>query len=160
MLPLLMMKLVILQVPDTLQEPAVVNKDLNEDIDVQEPAAVAITKLTPINKLLELSDDDDLSKDETGSYTHVDRIRNNDLYRSNKADESCHLYLNTTPSPDRPNNIPPPTSHSHSAHNMYMGSNDRDVFCLDTQNVYQSNTSFFTNNDDSDALSNCRPSSD
>ncbi|GES80885.1 hypothetical protein GLOIN_2v1840951 [Rhizophagus clarus] len=178
--------------PNTTKQPAVVNEDLNEDIDVQEPAAVAITKLTPINKLLELSDDDDLSEDggpfnendtnferepltpiandsnrihnnildETGSYTRVDRIRNNDLYRSNKADESRRLYLNTTPSPDRPNNIPPPTSRSHSAHNMYMGSNDRDVFRPDTQNVYQSNTSFFTNNDDSDALSNCRPSSD
>ncbi|GBB96856.1 hypothetical protein RclHR1_28550001 [Rhizophagus clarus] len=170
----------------------VVNEDLNENIDIQEPAAVAITKLTPINKLLELSDDDDLLEDsgpfnendtnfeheplmpitndsnrihnnildETGSYTRVDRIRNNDLYRSNKADESCRLYLNTTPSPDHPNNIPLLISRSHSAHNMYMGSNDCDVFRPDTQNVYQLNTSFFTNNDDSDALSNCQPSSD
>jgi hypothetical protein len=47
---------------DTVQEPAAINEVLNEDIEVQEPAAVAITKLTPINKLLELNNDDDLSE--------------------------------------------------------------------------------------------------
>jgi hypothetical protein len=36
---------------DTVQEPAAINEVLNEDVEVQEPAAVAIAKLTPIDKL-------------------------------------------------------------------------------------------------------------
>lgn len=47
----------------TIRELAVVNEVLNEEVDViQEPVAAATAKLTPINKLLELSDDDDLSE--------------------------------------------------------------------------------------------------
>ena len=118
--------------------------------------------------------------DETESYTNVDRIHNNDSYRSNET--RSHSYLNTTPRLDRPNNnappyrsnesresqsrsylstipcpnTPPPTSRSHNTH---MGFNDRDIFRLNTQNLYHSNTSFFTN-DDNNARSTCRSSSD
>ena len=47
----------------TIQELAAVNEVLNEEVDViQEPVVAATAKLTPINKLLELSDDDDLSE--------------------------------------------------------------------------------------------------
>jgi hypothetical protein len=41
---------------------AAINEILNEDVDIREPAATAIAELTPINKLLELSDDDVLSE--------------------------------------------------------------------------------------------------
>ncbi|PKC56097.1 hypothetical protein RhiirA1_474518 [Rhizophagus irregularis] len=43
---------------------AAINEILNEDVGIREPAATAIAELTPINKLLELSDDDVLSEDE------------------------------------------------------------------------------------------------
>ena len=115
--------------------------------------------------------------DETGSYTNVDRIRNNgsyqsnetrsrsylsttphnntSLYRSNESRESrSRSYLSTIPCPN--NNTPPPTSRCHNTH---MGFNDRDVFRLNTQNLYHLNTSLFAN-DDNNARSICRSSSD
>ena len=119
--------------------------------------------------------------DETEPYTNVDRIHNNDSYRSNET--RSHSYLNTTPRldnntppyrsnesresrsrsylstiPHPNNNTPPPTSRSHNTHNTHMGFNGRDVFRLNTQNLYHSNTSFFTN-DDNNAHS-CQSSSD
>ncbi|GBB94115.1 hypothetical protein RclHR1_22960001 [Rhizophagus clarus] len=83
---------------------------LNEGVDIQEIAAAAIAKLTPINKFLELSnDDDDFQKmildetDETGSYTNIDRIRNNDLSRFHQkaaktfpVDCNCNFKFNNS----------------------------------------------------------------
>lgn len=58
-----------------------------------------------------------------------------------------HLYMDTTPRPNHPNNnIPPPTSHPYNINNSYIGYNDWDVFHLTIRNMVHSNTSFFTNN--------------
>jgi hypothetical protein len=97
---------------------------------------------------------------DSNSIHNNDRIRNNDLHQPNKTYESCsRSYLNTTFCPNHPNNnTPPPTSRPHSTNNSYIGStNDRDVFRLNTQNMFHSNTPLFTN-DDSDARSTIRTS--
>lgn len=70
--------------------------------------------------------------DESGN---VDRIRNNDSYRSNEIHEPrSRLHYNTTPGPNHPREF-----------------ND-DVFRLNPQKVFHLNTPFFTN-DHSDARS-------
>ncbi|GBC25343.2 hypothetical protein GLOIN_2v1840951 [Rhizophagus irregularis DAOM 181602=DAOM 197198] len=147
---------------------AAINEILNKDVGIRELAATAIAELTPINKLLELSDDDVLSEDEVqfnknsadierepltpitndsnriynnilldgmDESGNVDRIRNNDSYRSNEIHEPrFRLHYNTTPGPNRPREF-----------------ND-DVFRLNPQKVFHLNTPFFTN-DHSDARS-------
>jgi hypothetical protein len=81
---------------------------------------------------------------------NVNRLRKNN---SNEASGSySRSRLNTTPRPNanRPNNTPPPTPRSNNTRNSYTRFNDDDdVFRSNTPNLFRSNTSLFTNDNDS-----------
>ncbi len=79
---------------------------------------------------------------------NINKLHKNTLNNSNEASGSySHLHLNTTPHPNHFNNTFPSTLHSNNTRTR-SNDDDDDVFHLNIPNMFHSNTSFFTNDND------------
>lgn len=127
------------RVLDTIQEPAIVNEILNEDVEIEEPAAVSI------NKLLELSDDGDLSEGKFSSYFDITSFKSHSYFphflNSLDGNQFNRSVTNSEREPLAPIN-------NNRIHNILDCSRlntksppNNTVFRLNTQNVFHSNTS-------------------
>ncbi|PKC54405.1 hypothetical protein RhiirA1_477374 [Rhizophagus irregularis] len=132
----------------TTKQPAIANEILNEDVEIEEPAAVSI------NKLLELSDDDVLSEDGNQFNRSVTNSEREPLapINNNRIHNILDYSRSNTTSP--PNNTIFRLNTQNVFHsNTSSPNNTTNVFRLNTQNVLHSNTP-----NDSDARSPLRTS--